>query len=512
MRSQFANLRTLVLPGGAITGTRIVIDGTDGSIKFYDENDVLVGLLSPDQWYVGAEDNPDFPSRVVLDPLTGIRLYRAGSAGAAVGATLSGGRGLEFTNSEGVITSALDQYGYTLSDVTGGQGITLTNGALDNQVPEPHVATTATAAPGSTIDTPAAVGFDANDFVLRFATVFADSELGAQSMTPPAGYTERVDLNSSSNGATHGHTIATDQPGSGAVATFTSTSSAWDVDNAHTVVVKSAAGTPTSYRSAVTTFDATTEQTFDLSFAKPTGLTAGDLMVGCVSFAHVNGGLPLGYTIPNGWRQLSIQFALVAGGCLASIVVYKVADAGDVAGSGETVVIATGTDLAKLVKGTVVAIETPLLIDAVADIQIGGRSMSRGVFFAERFSSAANSAAYTSSLTDMAISVAVKANRAYHIHVDTALLYSNSTPGRFQFNVHVDGVRVGIVDTQSILNANDLVRHLKGEVAYYPTADATVTITLVTARAVGAGTVTLVGVTESRRRLELIDVGARVSP
>jgi hypothetical protein len=46
MRDDLANIVVLVLPAGATTGSRIVLDGIEGEIEVYDSNNVLVGLIS----------------------------------------------------------------------------------------------------------------------------------------------------------------------------------------------------------------------------------------------------------------------------------------------------------------------------------------------------------------------------------------------------------------------------------------------------------------------------------
>jgi hypothetical protein len=46
MRDDLANLQVLVLPGGATTGERIVLDGIDGEIEFYDDVNRLVMRLN----------------------------------------------------------------------------------------------------------------------------------------------------------------------------------------------------------------------------------------------------------------------------------------------------------------------------------------------------------------------------------------------------------------------------------------------------------------------------------
>lgn len=47
MKSLVAALRTLVLPWGRTTGTRIVLDGVNGRILIYDANDVVIAEISP---------------------------------------------------------------------------------------------------------------------------------------------------------------------------------------------------------------------------------------------------------------------------------------------------------------------------------------------------------------------------------------------------------------------------------------------------------------------------------
>src|SRR5438132_6025551 len=47
MRSALAGIRTLVLPWGAVSGARIVLDGNTGEISMYDASNNLIGLLTP---------------------------------------------------------------------------------------------------------------------------------------------------------------------------------------------------------------------------------------------------------------------------------------------------------------------------------------------------------------------------------------------------------------------------------------------------------------------------------
>jgi predicted RecA/RadA family phage recombinase len=54
MKSLIANLRNLVLPFGATSGPRIVLDGVDGEIDVYDANNNLVGQLNSNGLKVAA--------------------------------------------------------------------------------------------------------------------------------------------------------------------------------------------------------------------------------------------------------------------------------------------------------------------------------------------------------------------------------------------------------------------------------------------------------------------------
>lgn len=468
MRSQFANLRTLTLPGGATTGVRWVFDGVNGEIRGYDAQDRVVVFMSPERVSFGVEGDPDFPSRLVIDPLNGVRWYQTDPAGnTTLAATLAGGRGLELLDPEGRVTAALTQYGLTLSDYDNGTDIVLTTGALDDQVAEPHNATSTTLAPGTTCTTPAAVAFTADDLVLRYVSAFADAELGANSWTSPAGYTERLDTNTSSFGCSLSASMATDQPGTAAaVETFTATQGGWDVDNAHTIVVRSDPATPAAYRSHDSNLYTTSDQVMDLTFAKPGGLAVGDLMIGIVSFAHLHGGIPVSYTIPLGWRQLQIQIGITGDSTLASIVVYKVADADDVAGSGATAVIDTGTTLVKKVHTLVTAISTPYLIDAIADIMIGDRSMPRGVIASQFLTG--NSIAYgDNATTDFVLAdVEVSDRRLYAVNLHTQ--YVQNTTDNWLHEFMVDGVVAGqfhILNTAAGLNAQ-----VSGRFLWLPTA------------------------------------------
>lgn len=53
MRSFIAALRTLVLPYGALSGTRLVLDGVNGRIELYDATNTLVGYVDGDRAVFG---------------------------------------------------------------------------------------------------------------------------------------------------------------------------------------------------------------------------------------------------------------------------------------------------------------------------------------------------------------------------------------------------------------------------------------------------------------------------
>src|SRR5690606_31436411 len=169
----------------------------------------------------------------------------------------------------------------------------------------------------------------ADDLDLRFVCASAaSSSLGATSYTPPTGFTEIADFVASGNGQTLAVAAAyaepVDLPHSGT--TFTNSSSSWLNANGHSVIGRGD-GTFPSVRSTKVTSILSTARTIAFDIDAPTGLTEGDVLVGFVAIEGPHP--PIGWTVPEGWKQLGTQVSITSGNVLASGVWYKVATAAD---------------------------------------------------------------------------------------------------------------------------------------------------------------------------------------
>ena len=84
MQALWQFLRTLVLPQGATTGARIVLDGTNGVISIYNSSNKLVGQWggSLGRFFVGVDLNDVTQPKVELDPSDiGLELGGGGPGG-----------------------------------------------------------------------------------------------------------------------------------------------------------------------------------------------------------------------------------------------------------------------------------------------------------------------------------------------------------------------------------------------------------------------------------------------
>jgi hypothetical protein len=98
--SKFGNLQFLVLPAGATSGSRIVLDGASGEIKIYDSLGNLRILISP--------DNQDFEAAIDFFTTTGARVMKLNqstlitySPAGVVQAKLSASNGLQIEDGAG---------------------------------------------------------------------------------------------------------------------------------------------------------------------------------------------------------------------------------------------------------------------------------------------------------------------------------------------------------------------------------------------------------------------------
>lgn len=361
----------IVLPFGA-EGERIVLDGEAGAIGFYDIDGDLVGYLDPAQWFIGKSGE----SLLRLDPLGGLRLRDSNDV---LRAQLSAPEGLVISDPASGISGLIANHdGLVILDPVTGDRISITSGGTSG-TPTPSWAGTVALSPGATHSTPAVSNFGSGDDIdLRFTACSAAANLGAQSYTPPSGWTERTDQNTSASGITLASSCATKDPADAVpgVANFVNTSSAWTRRNGHSVIIRGGGGTSPAFRSASTEDISSTATSIGFDIDAPAGLTAGDLLLAHVSIASNR--VPIGWTVPDGWKQLGIVIAgLGTTHILASGIWYIQAPVSPP--SMEHVTINMGSTGFTRVQATVVAVSDPYEFPAGLDIRMGNRSMPRGL-------------------------------------------------------------------------------------------------------------------------------------
>src|SRR5690606_2445126 len=181
--------------------------------------------------------------------------------------------------------------------------------------------------------------------------------------------------------------------------------------------------------------------TFDID--APTGLTEGDVLIGFVAIEGPNA--PIGWTVPEGWKQLGTQVCATRGNILASGVWYKVATAADELASSVQVNInmaATGTTRLTAIA---VAVQDAYRYPSGLDIRLNNRSMPRGVVHrVERPSSTAtwNGNQLPQVVIAMTSDVHLMAGRRYQLHwrdlVEQGILTTSHYP-RAIFQVSKNG-------------------------------------------------------------------------
>lgn len=334
MQFPFPFFDILVIPIGAVSGTRIEIDGTTGEIRFYNSADILVGLLSPSVWWLGTEDG----ARAQMDPFGGFRVFS--SDNILIG--IFDATGLQLRDREtGIVGVGLEPHGIIRLASPDGNIMTLLANS-GGVVTAPKWGGLFTLSPGTTHVTPALAPFTTTDFELRYVAAFTKAILAAQTMTPPAGYTEELDTFDANNGSSMLVSLASKQPEtSNAQRTLTSTSAAWEHDAAMTLVFASDGVTPPSIRDitdAFITAQGTNEIT--LTLTKPT-VVAGDILVAFVALENDGGSVPSSWSTPEGFKFLGAGFQFTGSGSTQSTGAagcwYKEATADDVAATDYTV-------------------------------------------------------------------------------------------------------------------------------------------------------------------------------
>lgn len=359
----------IVLPYGTETGQRIELHGETGTIEFYDDNDLLVGFFDSTQWFLGIPGQ----SLARLDPLGGLRLRDSNDI---LRAQLSATEGLilrEATTGVSGLTAGSD--GIVVIDPSNGDRISITSGTT-SAVPSPHWAGDNALNPGVTHGTPAVASFlTGDDLDLRFVCASVDSDLGTQSYTPPSTFTEHTDQNSSGSGITLATSSASLNPAvtNPGIGNFANTSSGWTRRNGHSIVIQ---GPSPAFRSSAVLAPVTTTDQFITAFIQvPAGAVAGDILVAFVAMASSQ--VPVGWTVPEGFKQLGVQVAgLGTPHLLASGIWYKRRETGDPSSYSVTINM-SAAGLTKL-QATTIAVQTPYAFPAGLDIRRNNRSMPRG--------------------------------------------------------------------------------------------------------------------------------------
>jgi hypothetical protein len=504
--------KLIVLPYGAEMGKRLIIDGSTGTIEFYSEMDELVGFLSADQWFVGREGS--LIAR--LDPAGGLRLRDEADA---LRAQLSATEGLilRHGDAEGGVTGLIaSDEGLTVLDPTTGDHITVSSGS-STTAPAPHYAGSAALSPGSSHSTPTIGTFGtADDLDLRFVCASAASDLGAQSYTPPGSYTEQSDVNGSGAGITLATTVATRDPAIEPPGTqnFTNTSAGWTRRNGHTVIVRGGGSTSPSFRSlSVTPVLGVSSTDVFLTAQKPAGVVAGDILVAFVAMAGP--AVPVGWSVPEGWKQLGIQPAVGSGHLLASGIWYKQAGSSEPTEYGIEITMASPA-FTKF-HATIVAIQNPFLFPGGLDIRRNNRSMPRGLEAINSQTDSDPSAGGTfhtaDATTDLVLNdVALKAGRTYQIqvHCGEVNFLQIGGAGGFSWTLRLrkDGVNFRRMGTWGFTTDGAFTEPLDSSIYYVPTADEVVDFDLRWDELTGTGGVRMEGASDNARTFSVVDMGA----
>lgn len=379
----------IVLPFGTEAGQRIILDGNEGAIGFFNEQDELVGFLDALQWFVGTSG----VGLVRIDPIGGIRIWDINDQ---IRIMLGADDGIQVRDPvAGISGVSLRQDGIIVTDPDTGETISITSGGASS-VPAPHWAATPSEVMTTAHATPDlhSHSYSGDDIDIRFTAASAPSNLGAQSYTPPAGYTEQSEaylagpISLLASVATR-HPALQD-PG---VANFTASTSAFTRHIGHSVIVHGGGSLSPSVSGAqaspVQTF---TSKTITTQFTAPPTIADGDIVLAHVAVA--SNVVPQSWATPpnSGWVQVGVHAAgLGTTDVLGSGIWYKVYKTGDPL--TETVVINMNNVGTSKVQAMIVSISNAYKFPTGLDIKRNNVSMPRGQVAQEV--ETANTAAWT---------------------------------------------------------------------------------------------------------------------
>jgi hypothetical protein len=224
----------IVLPFGAESGRRIIADGNEGTISFYDDDDNLVGLLDTDRWAIGDLTTPG--AIVQLDPVGGLTIRSVDNELVTIldqnGYTLR-------EPSTGLVAAEIKRGSFRLVDPIGTDDIEMVTDSAGT-LPNPAWRSTIEVSPGASLTAPAAPLFTnpADDIEIAHVAAWIRATQQSATMTPPAGHTEQADENFDHVQGTLQTSVATRDPATGLTGDFTSTQSNWQHAVGTRVVVK----------------------------------------------------------------------------------------------------------------------------------------------------------------------------------------------------------------------------------------------------------------------------------
>jgi hypothetical protein len=369
----------IVLPYGAETGRRIVIDGDQGFIAQFDENNSLVGLIDTDVWAMGQLDPPG--ARGTFDPQGGFRMRSADDRLVLI----LDQNGLSLRDPvTGLVTAEIGRGHLRLVDPLGTDDIEMVTDS-GGTLPNPVYRVAAEANPAGSLVAPIAPLFPTkppDDIeIMHVAAWIRAVNNTAATMTPPAGadVTERLDATFGDADGTLHTSIATRDVATGAGGTFTDSLTNWQHAIGTTIIIKGGGTTSPSFRSISTSTQKTSGGTTVASIDKPAGLVVGDVMLAFITMG-VNGGFVPSWITPPGFILLGAFPITVGSGAaqstLAVGVAAKLADAADVAATSFATTFNLPTGI-KMIHGAMVAIQNPFLVPGGVQLRMAGKPTRR---------------------------------------------------------------------------------------------------------------------------------------
>jgi len=358
---------------GTGLGQRMTFDSTSGVISFWNDADQLVGYLDATTWAIGAVDSQG--ARVTLDPYGGLRLR----------------------SDTDVLTTIIDQAGYSLRDTLSGlvvaemrpgvirvvdpdgiDDIELVTSSAPS-LPNPRWTSAVEANPGASIVVPSAAPvfttIPAADISVGHVAAWLANTVQAGTWTPPGGWTERVDDDTSPDDSTLAVSVATLGATAGAAGTFTSSQTNWQQGIGTHVVLRGGGAVSPTFRSETHTASVfTTGTSLTFTLAKPVGVVAGDVLIAFVAMGNDGGFVPTGWTTPDGWVFLGANIAGSATNSLAVGAWVKLAGASEPSTYEVSIQFGAG---AKTLHACMVAVQDVDLVDGGAHIRIAGHPIRR---------------------------------------------------------------------------------------------------------------------------------------